>query len=109
MAYNETPTKGTAMQHTYSFCGSQLHLVLEDDIAEGYNRFVDAFSAGQQEFKTVVGRNWTPSDPIYMDLQPGDRNAYNKVGRIINHLVEINGGVLAIKEEDCTTDHLDRI
>ena len=94
------------MQNYYSYLGSPLHLLREDDIAEGYNRFTDAFIAGQILFEKENGRKWSPSEPIWMNLQPGDQEGYDKVGRIINLLVEINGGGLNIPEEDCTEDHL---
>lgn len=94
------------MQNYYSFLGSPLVLILEDEIAEGYNRFVDAFIAGQIEFAKANGRKWSPEDSIFMDIQDGDQDAYDKVGRVINLLVEINGGALNITMEDCTEDHL---
>jgi hypothetical protein len=97
------------MQHTYSFCGSPLHLVLEDKIAEGYNRFTDAFLAGQKKFKEENGTNWTPDQPLWLEFQPEDKEAYDKVGRIINLLAEINGGAIEITEEQCTSDHLIRV
>lgn len=97
------------MQHFYSFCGSPLHLVLEDEIAEGYNRFIDAFQAGQKKFKEDNGYDWTPDKPFWMDYRPEDKVAYDKVGRVINLLVEINGGGLDITEEQCTSDHMIRV
>jgi hypothetical protein len=94
------------MQNYYSFLGSPLHLLLEDDIAEGYNRFVDAFASGQIKFAEENGRKWQPTDAIWMDITDKDHDAFDKVGRIIDLLVEINGGGLSISEEDRTEDHL---
>jgi hypothetical protein len=97
------------MQHTYSFLGSPLHLVLEEKIAEGYNRFTDAFLAGQKLFKQQNGRPWTPEEPLYMEFTQEDQDAYDAVGKLINLLVEINGGGIDIPEEQCTSDHLVRV
>jgi hypothetical protein len=97
------------MQHTYSYLGSPLHLVLEDEIAEGYNRFTDAFLAGQKQFKEENGCNWTPDKPLWMEFKPEDQKSYDQIGRIINLLVEINGGGIDIPEEQCTSDHLIRV
>lgn len=95
------------MQHAYSFLGTPLHLILEDEIAEGYNRFVDAFLEAQSYFKQQNGRPWTYKEPIEMNLPEGSNDAYDKVGKIINLLSEINGGFIDISEEDCTSDHLE--
>jgi hypothetical protein len=97
------------MQHTYSYHGSSLHLVLEDKIAEGYNRITDAFLAAQKLFKEEYGVNWTPDIPLEMVFEQEDMDSYNKVGRIINLLVEINGGGIDITEEQMTSDHLVRV
>jgi hypothetical protein len=97
------------MQHTYSYCGSPLHLVLEEDIAEGYNRITDAFISAQLRFKEENGRQWTPDDALLMEFNEKDMHGYNQVGRIINLLAEVNGGGIAISEEECTSDHLERV
>lgn len=97
------------MQHTYSYFGSQLHLVLEDEIAEGFNRFHDAFMAAQIRFKEENGRPWTADDALMMEFRPEDKEAFDKVGRVIDLLVEINGGGIEISEEQCTSDHLIRV
>lgn len=97
------------MQHTYSYLGSPLHLVLEDEIAEGFNRLHDAFIAAQLKFKEEYGVNWTPDLPLNIQASEEDFDAYNKVGRVINLLAEINGGGIAIPEEQCTSDHLIRV
>lgn len=97
------------MQYTYSFLGSPLHLVLKDEIAEGYNRFVDSFLAAQELFAEEYGVKWTPELPIEPKIRRGDVDAYNNVGRVINLLVEINGGALDISEEQCTSPYLIRI
>lgn len=97
------------MQHTYSFLGSPLHLVLEDKIAEGYNRAVDAFVEAQFEYMERTHLEWTPDQPLNMRTSKEDMEAYSNIGRIINLLVEINGGAIDITEEQCTSDHLELV
>ena len=97
------------MQHTYSYLGSPLHLVLEDEIAEGFNRITDAFLAAQKLFKEEYGVHWTPDLPLSMEFEQKDMEGYDKVGRVINLLAEINGGGIEISEEQCTSDHLIRV
>lgn len=96
-------------QSVYSFLGSPLHLVLEDDIAERYNRFVDSFLDAQVEHEKRHGRRWDPNKPLRMKVEKGDNEAYSKVGRVINLLVEINGGGLEISEDQCTSDYLEKV
>lgn len=97
------------MQHAYSYCGSRLHLVLEEDIAEGFNRFHDAFISAQLRHKEIHGRDWQSEEPLWMEFNEKDKHGFDEVGRIINLLAEINGGGIAITEEECTSDHLIRV
>lgn len=96
-------------QSVYSFLGSPLHLVLEDEIAERYNRFVDSFLDAQQKHRERTGRKWDPNESLLMDVAKGDNEAYSQVGRIINLLVEVNGGGLEISEEQVTSDFLEKV
>ena len=93
------------MQSVYSFYGSPLHLVLEDEIAEGYNRVADAFLSAQEEHYAVNGTHWDPQTAIVLNLSDEDVKAYNAVGSVINLLCDINGG-LDIPEDQCTSDKL---
>ena len=97
------------MQHVYSYLGSSLHLVLEDEIAEGFNRTHDAFMEAQFEYMERTHIQWTPDQPLKMRVTQEDMDSYHKVGRVINLLVEINSGGLNIPEEQCTSDHLIRV
>lgn len=97
------------MQHAYSYLGSRLHLVLEEEIAEGFNRVTDAFFAAQLKFKEEYGIQWTPDLPLNIATSEEDLDAYHKVGRVINLLAEINGDGIEISEEECTSDHLIRV
>jgi hypothetical protein len=111
MDYNRTPTKGTKMpQSVYSYLGSPLHLILEDEIAEGFNRFHDAFIQAQKTHFETHGRKWDPvTEPIFMVFTEEDQEAYDKVAQLINLLSEINGGGISISEEQITSDHLEKL
>lgn len=93
-------------QSFYSYMGSPLHLILEDEIAEGYNRFHDAFIEAQLYHKQRTGQKWTKDEPLWMNYREEDKVAFDNVGRVINLLVEINGGGLDIPDEQCTSDGL---
>ena len=94
------------MQSTYSFLGSPLHLILEDDIADGYNRSTQAFMDAQVAHRELTGNQWNPSDTLWMITNDEDQAAYAAVGSIINLLIKVNGGALDIQEESCTSDFL---
>jgi hypothetical protein len=97
-------------QHVYSFLGSKLHLVLEDEVAESYNRAVDAFLDAQVEHEKTHGRKWDPvNEPLLMEINDRDKEVHNQIGDLINFMVKINGGGLDIPEEECTDDHFVRI
>lgn len=93
-------------QSTYSWCGSQLHLVLDDEFADNYNKAVTAFLTAQIVHQTKTGSPWTVSDPLDLIWTEDQRHAYNKFADLINLLIEINGGTLAITEEQMSTDLL---
>ena len=79
-------------QSAYSWCGTRLHFVLEDDFADAHNRAQDAFHKAQIDFKDIIGRPWWPGERIEMDWTDEEMNAFNKVADVINLLIEINGG-----------------
>jgi hypothetical protein len=109
MPYNETPTKGITMQHTYSLYGSPLHLILEEKVADGYNRVHLGFIEAQKKFKEDYGIQWTPELPIEINASPEDLKAYDDIAKLLNLLIEINGGSLDINEDQCITATLDRV
>lgn len=94
------------MQSAYSFYGSRLHLILEDDVAEGYNRNAKAFYDAQINHKERTGTKWNPLEPLWMVTNDADQKAYDDVARLMNLLIEINGGSLEITEEEMTSDYL---
>lgn len=84
------------MQSTYSFYGSQLHLILEDEVVERYNRVAIAFA--NVDAKAVQAN---PTNYIWLEgIQDGDMEAWNAIADLINKLIEINGGSLDIPEEE---------
>ena len=94
------------MQSYYSFYGSPLHLILEDEIADGYNRAAKAFYDAQKAHLERTGTRWDPSEPLWIETTDEDQAAYAAVGKIINLLIEVNGGGLQIPEEEMTDDYL---
>lgn len=97
------------MQYTYSLYGSPLHLILEEKVAEGYNRVHLGFIEAQKKFKEEYGIQWNPDLPFELNASAEDLKAYDDIANLLNLLIEINGGVLDISEEQCTTATLDRI
>jgi hypothetical protein len=97
------------MQHFYSYLGSPLHLIFEENIADGYNRTIDAFMAAQKKFKEEYGIQWTPDLPLELHVADEDLASYHKVGEVINLLCKINGDGIEVTEEMCTSDHLVRL
>jgi len=94
------------MQSYYSFYGSPLHLILEDEIADGYNRAAKAFYEAQEAHLERTGTRWDHSEPLLMHTTDKDQAAFDAVGSIINVLAEVNGGGLDIPEEEITEDYL---
>lgn len=92
------------MQSFYSYYGSPLHLIFEDEIAEAANRRAAEFIAAQVRHKEIHGVHWNPEEPLMMRKDDEAQQAYDQVGRIINLLVEVNGGGLEIWEEMMTSD-----
>jgi hypothetical protein len=95
-------------QSAYSYYGSRIHLVLEDDVARDYNRAVDAWYEAQSFHEKIYGRKWDPVKEPYLRIAMSDKEkkAYDDIGKIINLLVKINGGGLDIPEEEITSDYL---
>jgi len=96
-------------QSTYAWMGSQLHLVLEDELAAAYNRAQDAWLQAQKNHLERTGSRWEPSEPIWIDWTETESSAWDKIAKLVNLLIEINGGSLAIMQEDCTSDYLVKV
>lgn len=95
------------MQSVYSWMGSRLHLVLEDDIAKAYNQAVDTLRKARVDHVKLHRREFNPfEDLISIKWTEEQRKAWNDIAQLINLLVEINGGALDVKEEEVTSDYL---
>lgn len=95
------------MQSAYSWCGSRIHLVLKDEVADAYNRFQKAFFDAQTKHRETHGTQWDPmNEPLLIDYEENDKEIWDKIGNIINLMVEVNGGGLDIPEEEMTDDYL---
>lgn len=92
-------------QSVYSWMGSPLHLILEDDYAINFNRAQEAFFSAQLEFKAQTGQQWN-GEKLAIKWNDEELKAWNDMGRIINLLIEVNGGSLAITEEQMKSDFL---
>lgn len=95
-------------QSVYSWMGSPLHLVLEDDLALAYNEAQDAWFKAQDDHKEKYGTPWEPHLPLAIDWTERQRTAWNSIAAVINLLCEINDG-LDIPEEQVTSDYLEKL
>jgi hypothetical protein len=81
--------------------GSKMHLMLDDDLVRNYNRSQHAFAEAQREHKKTTGENWKPEEPLLIKWSQVEFEAQEKIAELINLIIQINGGVLDISEEDC--------
>jgi len=96
-------------QSNYAYCGTRLHLLLEEEVADGYNRFMKAYFDAQKAFMDTHHRPWSAEDPIYIKCSQADMDSYHAVGDIINLYCKVNGGSLEITQEDITSDYLVKV
>ena len=74
---------------TYSFgVNSILKLQLTEEHAMRYNRFLQAFFDAQEKILEETGTRWDPRDPIYIDIEEGDKEVFNAVGRLFTAQLE---------------------
>lgn len=93
-------------QSVYSWMGSPLHLVLDDEFVILYNRAADKFLSAQTEFRARTGSSWNGNDPLEATWTQEEIAAFNKMADLVNFMVEFNGGSLHITEEQITSDFL---
>jgi hypothetical protein len=95
-------------QSYYSWCGTRVHLILDDEVATAYNKVQDAFKDAQLKFKAEYGTPWDPTtQPLYMENVTDEELEHrDKVAKLINLLIEVNGGGLDITEEELTSEYL---
>lgn len=93
-------------QSTYAYLGSRLHLVLDDDLAHNYNNAMTRYINAQSNYEVIHGTPWDPTEPLGLSWTEDELHAWDKVARLINLLIEINGGTLEIMPEECTSNML---
>lgn len=97
-------------QSVYAWMGTPLHLVLEDDVAVDYNRAQEAFLEAQKDHYHRTGRHWDPvNESLLIDWTPQEAKAWDDIAKLVNLLIEINGGALDIPEAWVTTDKLVKV
>lgn len=94
------------MQSLYSWMGTRLHLILEDDFADKYNRAQKAFFEAQMTHVERTHQQWLGHETLLIPWTDEEWKAFDDMARIINLLCEVNGGSLDIKQEDITSDYL---
>ena len=95
------------MQSYYSLYGSRIVLLLEDEVAEAYNRAVDSFYEAQNQHRKVTGIKWnSDTEPLLVAYKKRDVDAHDKIGALVQLMSKINGGGLALTEEDTPSDYL---
>lgn len=97
------------VQSTYAVYGSHLHLILSDEFAENYNAAQRAFFEAQKLHKARTGSEWTGHETIEINWTTEMRDAFNKFAELMNLMIEINGGSLALMEDDMTSDYLVKV
>lgn len=100
------------MQHAYSWNGTRIHLVVEDQIADAYNRAFDKFLQAQKDFRVLAGRAWSPADgneTLFITWDDDEMEAWNNVAAVINGIVKLNGGSIDIAGAEMNSNYLKRV
>ena len=97
------------MQSAYSWMGTRLHLLLEDKIAADFNQAQDAFFAAQKYYKENCNVPWNGEGTLLIHWTDEQQLAWNNIARIINLIIEVNGGGLDITEAEITSDYLIKV
>jgi hypothetical protein len=96
-------------QSVYSVFGSPLQLILDDGLAERYNSFIKEFLDAQVRYEGKHGKLWQPHQALPMNTSAKDLKAYHAVGKLMNHLIAVNGGSLDLPEAQCVSDFLEKL
>jgi hypothetical protein len=96
--------------YMYSYNGSVVHLLLNENLANAYNRAMTSWFQAQKDFEEIHGRKITADEVIKgklrISVSEEEGLAWNKIACIINGM--INDG-LTLKEEDCTSIYLEKL
>jgi hypothetical protein len=93
------------MQSPYSLFGSRIHLVLEDNFAEAYNRAQDSFMNAQMSFAAENGKTWN-GEELRPDWSLDEAKSWYYILGFIELLLSMNGGALDISEDETHSDYL---
>lgn len=93
------------MQSAYSYNGTRIHLVVDDDVAAAYNRAQDAFFKAQKDHQTRTGSEWNYTELLLIDWTEEEQNAWNNMAAVINAMVALNGDGIDVADE-MTSDYL---
>lgn len=92
-------------QSAYSYNGTRIHLVIDDDVAEAYNQAQDAFFAAQRLHKEWHGSDWNYTMPLSINWTDKQAKAWNNVAAVINAMCALNADGIAVADE-MTSDYL---
>ena len=94
-------------QSVYSYNGSHLHLTIDDNFANAYNKAMDAWFQAQKDFERDHGRKVTSDEVMHGVLQirasREEGDAWNKVAKFVNNKIKEG---LELTEEECTSSYL---
>lgn len=97
------------MQYMYSYFGSRLHLLLDEEVANTWNRAQQKFFDAQTNHKERTGRDWTQNETLAIDWTKEEATVWNGFSEFMNHYIAFAGGHLEIREEDMTEDFLIKV
>ena len=96
------------MQSYYSVYGTRIHLLIDDEFAANYNRAQDAFAEAQKNYMILRQKAWN-GEELWINWTDAEQNAFNEFAKLMNTMIKMNGGSLDIKQEDMTSNHLEKL
>ncbi len=93
-------------QKIYSWLGTKIQVPLPVELAENFNKFQKAFFDAQRKFMEENGRQWSHVEPLMIHSSREENEDWNKIGDLINYLVDLNGGSINIGLIDIKEDYL---
>jgi hypothetical protein len=91
--------KGIKMQYAYAVYGTRLHLVLEEEFANAYNRAQQKFFDAQRNHKERTGHQWEPDESLSIDWSEEEKKAFNGFAAFMNSYVEFVGAGLQLNND----------
>lgn len=94
-------------QSYYSWMGTPLHLILDDDFAAAYNRAQAAFFQAQKDHLARTGSHWDPiNEHLLIHWTDEEQSVFDQFAVFMNSYIELNGGSLHITDEEMTSNYL---